>query len=316
MTLGYLERALVQALSAHALASTMTALVVAIIWRRVSIPSLPAAVAARRLFLLRVAPSAIGALASLLVLSGYALWEKHVEAEPVGPAALAAAAFGLLLLAAGAVRAVNAVCRTWTIRRTLVRASGDRLPDLPLPAYVVDSRFPIVALVGLIMARLFVARRVIESCTHDELAAVIAHEQAHASTRDNLRRLVMTAAPDLLAWLPVGRRIQDAWLHTAELAADEWAASRTDPLLLASALVKVVRLAIEPSGPLPASALYRGEPITERVHRLLEPGPPPPAPRAWPRWIHAAACVAALAAGVIALPAIHLVAERILKWGL
>jgi len=65
---------------------------------------------------------------------------------------------------------------------------------------------------------------------------------------------------------------------------------------------------------MPASALYSGEPITERVQRLLEPVPaaaPPP----WPQWLRATACIALVAAALIALPAIHVVAERILQWG-
>ena len=173
-----------------------------------------------------------------------------------------------------------------------------------------------VALVGLVMARLFVARRVIEACTTDEFDAVIAHEQAHARTRDNLRRLAMTAAPDPLGLLPVGQRMLDAWLHAAELAADEWAAGRTNAVLLASALVKVARMATRSSEALPASALYRGEPITERVHRLLEPAATQDAAAPWPHWVRATACVAALAAALVALPAIHVAAEHILKWGL
>jgi Zn-dependent protease with chaperone function len=316
MTFGYVERALIQGLSAHALASTVAALVVAVAWRRVAGLPLSPAAAASRLFQLRLVPSLLGALTALLVVSAYALWETHGELERVGPLALASAAGGLVLLGAGAWRGVSAARHTSTIRRALVRASGARLPALPLPAYVVDSRFPVVALVGLVVSRLFVARRVIDTCTSDEFDAVIAHEQAHARTRDNLRRLVMIAAPDALGLVPVGERMQRAWLHAAELAADEWAAARTNGVLLASALVKVARLATTRPAPLPASALYRGEPIAERVHRLLEPGATPPAPTPWPSWLRAVACLAVLAAALIALPAIHATAERILRWGL
>ena len=74
-------------------------------------------------------------------------------------------------------------------------------------------------------------------------------------------------------------------MHAAELAADEAAAGGLDRgVHLAAALVKVARLATTiPSDPLPASALYRGEPITERVHRLLAP-PPVSEVRRWPTW--------------------------------
>jgi Zn-dependent protease with chaperone function len=316
MTIGYIARGLVQALTVYALASSVMSIAVGLTWRWVAGRPTPAAVAARRLFLLRLAPALAGAGAMLLVVAAYARWETHVEVEPVGRVALGSAAAGLALLVSGVWRAARVARRTVRIRQTLVLASRARLLTVPMPAYIVDSRFPVVALVGLVMTRLFVARLVIEACTRDEFDAVIAHEQAHARTRDNLRRLAMTAAPDALGLLPAGERIQQAWLRAAELAADQWAAERTDGLHLASALVKVARLATMPPEPLPASALYRGEPIAERVHRLLEPGTSVPAPRPWPRWAGGAAYAAAVAAALMVLPAVHSAAEQILKWGL
>jgi hypothetical protein len=136
-----------------------------------------------------------------------------------------------------------------------------------------------------------------------------------AYARDNLRRLAMIASPDVLALTSTGDEIHRAWLRVAELAADEWAAARTDGVLLASALVKVARLATTGPEPLPASALYRGEPIAERVQRLLEPAVSPP-PRPLPRWLRVAACVAAASAAVLALPAVHAASEQIFRWGL
>jgi Zn-dependent protease with chaperone function len=316
MTLGYVARGLVQALTVYALASSVVAIAVGLTWRRVAGWPAPAAVAARRLFLLRLAPSLAGACAVLLVVAGYARWETHVEIERVGRLALVSAAAGLALLVSGVWRAARVARRTVRIRQALVLASRTRLLTVPIPAYIVDSRFPVVALVGLVMTRLFVARRVIDACTGDEFDAVIAHEQAHARTRDNLRRLAMTAAPDGLGLLPAGERMQQAWLRAAELAADQWAAEQTDGVHLAAALVKVARLATMQPEPLPASALYRGEPIAERVHRLLEPAKSVPPPRPWPRWAGAAAYAAAVAAALIALPAVHSAAEQILKWGL
>ena len=313
MTLGYLERLVIQALSAHALASAVAALAVGVTWRHVAATASPA-VTAERIFFMRLMPSLLGGLTALLVAVAYTLWETRVEVERAGVLGLTLAAAGLVIVGTALWRALVAMWRTWSVRRTLVRSSGTRLPAVPLRAYVVESRFPVVALVGLVMARLFVARRVIDACTTDEFDAVIAHEQAHARHRDNLRRMAMTAAPDPLGLLPAGRQMQQAWLRASELAADEWAAGRTNGVLLASALVKVARLATTPPEPMPASALYSGEPITERVQRLLEPVPaaaPPP----WPQWLRATACIALVAAALIALPAIHVVAERILQWG-
>jgi Zn-dependent protease with chaperone function len=313
MTLGYLERLVIQALSAHLVASAVAALAICATWRHVAASASPA-VTARRIFLMRLIPSLLGGLAALLVALAYTLWETRVEVERVGVLGLTLASAGLVLVGTALWRTLVVTSRTWRVWRTLVRASGTRLPAVPLRAYIVESRFPVVALFGLVMARLFVARRVIDACTTDEFDAVIAHEQAHVRQRDNLRRMAMIAAPDPLGLLPAGRQMQQAWFHASELAADEWAAGRTSGVLLASALVKVARLATTSPEPLPASALYNGEPITERVHRLLELVPTDAPPR-WPQWLRATACIAVVAAALIALPAVHVVAERILQWG-
>jgi beta-lactamase regulating signal transducer with metallopeptidase domain len=173
-----------------------------------------------------------------------------------------------------------------------------------------------VAVVGLVTSRLFVARRVIEVCTPEEFDAVVAHEHAHARAHDNLRRLAMTATPDLLALLPAGRRLLEAWTMAAELAADERAARRTPGgLHLAAALVKVARLAVTPAPPLTASTLFEGQPITERVRRLLDP-PATPTHAQDPTWLRAIAALLLLAAAVAALPVIHTASEHLLKLGL
>lgn len=315
MTLGYLARAVVQALSVYALVSGLLALAVAVVWHRVAGAHALPATTSRRLFLLRLAPSSAGALATVMVAVAYARWEVREDAERVGLVAMAAAVASCAMLAAAAWRGARAVGQTWRIGQALARTAGGRLPALPFEAYVIDSRFPVVALVGLLVLRLFVARRVIEACTAEEFEAIVAHEQAHAGQRDNLRRLAMVAAPDLLGLVPVGRRLHEAWLHAAELAADHQAAARTaGGVHLASALVKVARLATSPGAPLPASALYRGEPIAERVHRLLDPSPSP-ASAPWPLWARLLGAWVAVAAGVATLPFAHAAAEAILRWG-
>jgi Zn-dependent protease with chaperone function len=184
-----------------------------------------------------------------------------------------------------------------------------------MAAAVIDSAFPIVAIVGLVTPRLFVARSVLEACSAEELEAVLAHEEAHARQRDNLRRLALAGAPDLLGLWPAGRQLEGAWMRAAEFAADEAAADQWHRgLHLASALVKVARLATTPSRPLPASALYHDEPITERVQRLLDPPLAMDSSR-WPTWARVA-LPAALTAGAVALvPLLHAAGEQLIALG-
>ena len=149
-------------------------------------------------------------------------------------------------------------------------AAHDRRPRLvpprSLPALLVETTFPVVAVLGLVRARLVVSRAVAEGCTAE--GAVLAHELAHAGAR-NLRRLALAAAPDALAGPaptphagPTGRGRRAGGRRRG--GGRRWPA-------LASALIKVARLATTPPAVIPASALYRGEPITSRVRRLPDP---------------------------------------------
>ena len=84
MTLGYVVRGLVQAFGAHFIVSTVLSVAVALVWRRAAFAKTRASVTARRLFALRLLPSAGGLLAGLLVALGYALWESRTDHEPAG----------------------------------------------------------------------------------------------------------------------------------------------------------------------------------------------------------------------------------------
>ena len=315
MTLGYVARGLVQMLGAHFIVSTLLSLAVALAWRGVAAAPTRASVTARRLFALRLLPSAGGLLTGLLVALGYALWESRAEHERVGVVALIAAAGGVVVAASASIGFLMTISCTSRIRRELVAAGRGTMPTRPLPASIIDTPFPVVAIVGLVASRLFVARSVVDACSSEEFEAVLAHEQAHARQHDNLRRLAMAAAPDVLGLCRSGRRLEAAWMQAAELAADEWAAARGDSgLHLASALVKVARLATPPVNPLPASALYRGEPITERVQRLLDP-PATTDIRPWPAWARALTRAALVAAALASLSWLHAAAERLLLLG-
>lgn len=315
MTLGYLARALVQMAIVHLLVSTVVSLLVAWAWRGVAATPTSASHRSRRLFALRLLPGLTGLAAASLAGAAYLLWEGRVETERVGPVALAAAAVGLGLMVAGAARAWVSLRRTESIRRALGRSARAFTPRLPIESYSIESPFPIVALVGLIVPRLFVARTVVEACTADEFAAVVSHEMGHARERDNLRRLALAAAPDVLGVLPVARRMHDDWAAAAELAADEWAATAAgDGLPLASALVKVARIATSQPAPLTASALYDGRPIAVRVERLVNP-PAVVTRSTMPRWTRVAAVAGAVALSLASLPLLHELAELVLRIG-
>jgi Zn-dependent protease with chaperone function len=235
-----------------------------------------AAVRARRLATLRLLPARVAAVAGLAVAIAFLVFEPRQSGEYMGRVMPALALFGAALVLAGAwrwmqiARATRRLTAEW-----LATAEPLELAGIGIPAFAVASRFPIVAVVGLRRPKLVIARSVLASCTPDELRAVLAHEQGHLDRRDNLRRLMMSTTPDVLAWLPASARLFADWREAAEQAADDDAARAGEDgrLHLASALVKVARLASgRPARDLmPASALYCGEGLDSRVRRLLTP---------------------------------------------
>ena len=187
-------------------------------------------------------------------------------------------AVGWIVRGAAAATVILALCATARGRaarrgtRTLVSgwmasAAPIRLDDERggVDAHVIETPFPVVALVGVLAPRLFIARQVLEALTPGELQAAVAHELAHRRARDNAKRLLLSCTPGLLPWSAVGRRLESEWALAAEWAADRMAAdSRGRGLDLAGALVKVSRLAIAPA---PAMSSVQHAPRARRCRR-------------------------------------------------
>lgn len=226
---------------------------------------------ARALFALRAFPTALAVFVTAgLFLPAFLLLEPRDSAEEVGLAIALAAFLSLALLLRGPLAAASA----WRSTRKQVRAwltNGEplELPGAGVPATLVDADFPIVAVFGSRRPRVLMARSAREAFTNRELEAVLAHEGAHASRGDNVSRLLMRGAPDVLAWTAWAARLERTWSEAVEEAADR-ATPRALALPLASALVKTARLAVDAAGPpAAASALYQTGSITRRVRWLL-----------------------------------------------
>jgi Zn-dependent protease with chaperone function len=300
-------RIVVVALAAFAGVGLAVAAIVPAIARRRSVAE-PAR-RARRLAALRLLPSIAAVTVSAVVTASFVFFEHRLDGEQYGVAMPLLALLGGVLLATTVWRAYRLTRSTrHVVAEWLRSAEPVALPGATIPAFAVPASFPIVAVIGLSRPRLIIARSVLASCSEDELRAVLAHEQGHIDRRDNLRRLLLAIAPDVLSWLPASSRMFAAWRQAAEEAADDDAANagRHGRVALASALVKVARLA--PAGacppPMPASALYRGEDLERRVRRLLEPGGPNTA-RPFPTWVARAMAAGALTVSIVMLEGIH-----------
>jgi Zn-dependent protease with chaperone function len=280
--------------AAFATASIAASLVAGWQWRRAGMPAAPQD-RAKFLFHLRLLPLVAALLWSMLATASFFIFEPRNADERIGFLLLGLSVVGAVLIGGAALRLTSIWLRHRTMLREWLRtAEPVTLPGVEIATVALTTSFPVVAVVGVFRPRLVIARVVIDACTPDELAAIIDHERGHIRHRDNARRMLLLGLPDLLAWTRAGREMDAAWHDAAEQVADEAAGTdRGDRgrVALAEALIRVAKLA--PAGAtldtLPASALYRGEPLEERVRRLLDPiSPRPRAPRRH-QWLAVAA---------------------------
>lgn len=249
------------------------------IWRGVAlrVERWPAAARSRLLFALRVSPSALAAaFVFALVVPAYLLNEPPNTGEIVGAKLLILATAS----AAGVLLACWRIARTWRATRRLARdwmqhAVPVDVEGLRLPTYSIRHRFPVIAVIGVVRPRLFIAAQIFDALTAEELSAALAHERGHVVARDNLKRAVLQAGQDALLLAPLGRSLRREWQRESELAADEFAAAAgpVAALNLASAIVKISRLIPGGARPtLPAGAHLLGDEeggLSRRVRNLV-----------------------------------------------
>jgi beta-lactamase regulating signal transducer with metallopeptidase domain len=287
-------------------------------------------VAARRiprtgsvLLALRLLPAAASiAFVAIAFVPSYWRFEPRdfVEGFDVTLTAAAALAAAVLVLAAG--RAISAWrgaarrARAWNRLATPLT-----LDNFDLPAFVIEHSQPVMALAGILRPRLILTRGLLDVLTPEEIAAGAAHELAHDRGRDNLKRLAMRGAPELLHWTRTAHLLERRWAAAAEHTADAAAAiagNRAARFALASALVKVARLMpAAPSLGEPISTLVDGGEIAARVERLLDDRPAAAVRRTisapW-MLLGAAALASAFVAGYVPLlEAVHHVTEVLVQ---
>jgi Zn-dependent protease with chaperone function len=233
--------------------------------------------AARFWFALRLSPAVVSAIfVAALFLPSYWKYEPRDAVEGFDVTLAALALVAVLMLACAAARGA---CAWWQASRRVrawMRGARSLAPDgsraSPIPSFEIDGPMPMMALSGIVRPRLFVARALVSTLTEDELEATVAHEIGHWRAWDNLKRLAMRSAPDVLFLMPAARRIERRWASAAEHSADRIGGANTAArCALASALVKVARLiGDEAATQEPISTLVGGGEIASRVERLLD----------------------------------------------
>ncbi len=236
--------------------------------------AMPARSAALLLLALRLTPLVLTlALVGLLCIPSYLSLEPHAIIEPIGPWCLCAALLGALICVLSAYRGVRAVVATIRYQRFCQRpASEYMLAGEKACMRVTDAPGPVLALAGIFRPTLLVSSAVLNVLSSEELRSAINHEHAHHASRDNLKRLLILCAPDILPFWNAFSACERAWARFTEWSADDRvvAASAADALSLAAALVQVARLSTASVAiPLATSFLADNGDISARVERLL-----------------------------------------------
>jgi Zn-dependent protease with chaperone function len=275
-------------LLAYGLLGLAISVITAIFWRTRAIAprNLPPVARARRLLQLRLMPSAAAAAITLFVITpAFAIFEPQSGGEEVGPILQVVSVMALILIGASMAGAARSLWLTGRLERQWLRSSAPIAASRAagLRAFAIQSPSPMVALVGVFEPKLIAARAVVEACTREEIACIVAHERGHFDARDNLKRWIMASLPDVLRWTPIHTEIVEAWHHAAEDAADDaatggHAVARAE---LAALLLKIVKLAPAPPwNDAVVSPFVEHQGLERRVRRLLQPEIEPPAPLA------------------------------------
>jgi hypothetical protein len=191
------------------------------------------------------------------------------------------------------------------------------------PVYVVEGSHGLVAVLGTLRPRIFVAKGVLSALDSAELDAVLAHELGHVKSLDNLKQVLLkiTQPP---AWFRSLKFLDTVWGHASEMAADEAALAEGVAVEdLASALIKVSRL----GGSLPAAHMAACHLVPDANHsvigdrvlhlqKLLKGEARPASPFAGRHW-KPLAMLAATACAVIYVAALNLslpVVHEAIEW--
>lgn len=126
-----------------------------------------------------------------------------------------------------------------------IRQVEDACACYGLSIGLVVSRYPFSFVWGYFRSKLIVSTGLLNALTSEELAALLEHEAAHHTRRDNLSKWMLTICRYLSPVFPLTGLLYRWWSGQVEMVCDEVAARRTnDPVEVAGALVRLTRLTV------------------------------------------------------------------------
>src|SRR5262245_14154932 len=133
---------------------------------------------AELLFVMRMGPPVIAIVwIAAFIIPSYLVYEPYSTNEFVSKILGGLASISTI----GVMFAIWRGIRSWLATRSLLNkwlsnATPLRLEGFDVPAFQLSHSFPIIAVVGTLRPRLFIAGHVLQSLSREELAAAIAHE--------------------------------------------------------------------------------------------------------------------------------------------
>lgn len=201
-------------------------------------------------------------------------WSPLMVALAVGLGALVFAALrAVFILISSERKAVNFFLapelRSRKLQKAVERLNG--LQQLPEIKILADQE-PLAFTSGLTNPNIYISQGLIDALTAKELEAVLLHEYAHVRRRDNLAIFSMLFLRDFLFMLPLAHFLFRIYIREKENAADDFAVGEMEePSILASAILKLVRLNHLTKEPAPAYATFFPSRATaeSRIVRLI-----------------------------------------------
>nr|WP_221383097.1 M56 family metallopeptidase [Actinoplanes polyasparticus] len=210
-----------------------------------------------------------------------------------GSALLAAAAVG-----ARALASTRIIARRRRRHRETLQIFGRRHGRLGVT--VIDDARPAAYVAPGRPQRVVVTTGAVDQLQPDELAAVLAHERAHAAGHHQALLDIVHVAARIFPRSALTSTARQQVERLVEMRADEVAAASHQPLHLARALVAMATGGADVSAGLTAAT---GGDAVERLHRLMQP----------PRRLQPASR-AVVAAAVALLPAVPLALAAACNW--
>src|SRR5436190_14678804 len=148
-------------LAALLLLNAGASVAIALIWRLMTpmVASFSARTRSDLLFTLRLAAPAFSiVVVFLFIIPAYLDYEPRTTTEVVSKKLAALALVSLTSIAFASWRTIRSWRATTTLRRQwLQNAERIQMPDIEVPAFSISHRFPIIAIVGTLRPRLFIA---------------------------------------------------------------------------------------------------------------------------------------------------------------